>query len=165
MTIDAFELIAPQLRAAAVNKATAMGLDYDESQDIAQETLLRLWQMRDDSRLYNPVGFAAVIAHRLSLNHLRRKPPLPLESRDRASQTISPLDEIIQQEDVQWLEQKINELPSTLHAVLKMRQDEKYSNKQIATLLGIKEDSVSTLLSRARRQLMEQIKKQRRERQ
>ena len=165
MTIDAFELIAPQLRAAAVNKATAMGLDYDESQDIAQETLLRLWQMRDDSRLYNPVGFAAVIAHRLSLNHLRRKPPLPLESRERASQTISPLDEIIQQEDVQWLEQKINELPSTLHAVLKMRQDEKYSNKQIATLLGIKEDSVSTLLSRARRQLMEQIKKQRRERQ
>ena len=165
MTIDAFELIAPRLRSAALNKAAAMGLDYDESQDIAQETLLRLWQMRDDSRLYNPEGFAAVIAHRLSLNHLRRKPPLPLESRDRASQTISPLDEIIQQEDVQWLEQKINELPSTLHAVLKMRQDEKYSNKQIATLLGIKEDSVSTLLSRARRQLMEQIKKQRRERQ
>ena len=165
MTIDAFELIAPRLRSAALNKAAAMGLDYDESQDIAQETLLRLWQMRDDSRLYNPVGFAAVIAHRLSLNHLRRKPPLPLESRDRASQTISPLDEIIQQEDVQWLEQKINELPSTLHAVLKMRQEERYSNQQIATLLGIKEDSVSTLLSRARRQLMEQIKKQRRERQ
>lgn len=165
MNIDAFELIAPQLRTAAINKATAMGLDYDESQDIAQETLLRLWQMRDDSRFYNPVGFAAVIAHRLSLNHLRRKPPLPLESMDRASQTISPLDEIIQQEDVQWLEQKINELPSTLHAVLKMRQDEKYSNKQIATLLGIKEDSVSTLLSRARRQLMEQIKQLRRERQ
>ena len=165
MTIDAFELIAPRLRSAALNKAAAMGLDYDESQDIAQETLLRLWQMRDDSRLYNPVGFAAVIAHRLSLNHLRRKPPLPLESRERASQTISPLDEIIQQEDVQWLEQKINELPSTLHAVLKMRQDKKYSNKQIATLLGIKEDSVSTLLARARRQLMEQIKQQRRERQ
>lgn len=165
MTIDAFELIAPRLRSAALNKAAAMGLDYDESQDIAQETLLRLWQMRDDKRLYNPEGFAAVIAHRLSLNHLRRKPPLPLESRERASQTISPLDEIIQQEDVKWLEQKINELPSTLHAVLKMRQDEKYSNKQIATLLGIKEDSVSTLLARARRQLMEQIKQQRRERQ
>ncbi len=165
MTIDAFELIAPRLRSAALNKAAAMGLDYDESQDIAQETLLRLWQMRDDSRLYNPEGFAAVIAHRLSLNHLRRKPPLPLESRERASQTISPLDEIIQQEDVQWLEQKINELPSTLHAVLKMRQEERYSNEQIATLLGIKEDSVSTLLARARKQLMEQIKQQRRERQ
>ena len=166
MTIDAFELIAPQLRTAALNKATAMGLNYDESQDIAQETLLRLWQMRDDSRLYNPEGFAAVIAHRLSLNHLRRKPPLPLESEESASQTNpSPLDEIIQQEDVQWLEQKIKELPSTLQAVLKMRQDERYSNEQIATLLGIKEDSVSTLLARARRQLMEQIKQLRRERQ
>lgn len=165
MTIDAFELIAPRLRTAAINKAAAMGLDYDESQDIAQETLLRLWQMRDDNRLYNPEGFAAVIAHRLSLNHLRRKPPLPLEEGALPSEvTPSPLDEIIRQEDVQWLEQRISELPSTLHAVLKMRQDERYSNKQIATLLGIKEDSVSTLLARARRQLMEQIKQQRRER-
>ena len=89
MTIDAFELIAPRLRSAALNKAAAMGLDYDESQDIAQETLLRLWQMRDDSRLYNPEGFASVIAHRLSLNHLRRKPPLPLDSEESASQTNS----------------------------------------------------------------------------
>ena len=48
MTIDAFELIAPQLRSIALSKAVAMGLDYDEQQDIAQETLLRLWQMRDD---------------------------------------------------------------------------------------------------------------------
>lgn len=55
MTIDAFELIAPQLRSIALSKAVAMGLDYDEQQDIAQETLLRLWQMRDDNRLYKPV--------------------------------------------------------------------------------------------------------------
>ena len=54
MTIDAFELIAPQLRSIALSKAVAMGLDYDEQQDIAQETLLRLWQMRDDNRLYKP---------------------------------------------------------------------------------------------------------------
>ena len=45
MTIDAFELIAPQLRSIALSKAVAMGLDYDEQQDIAQETLLRLWQI------------------------------------------------------------------------------------------------------------------------
>ena len=166
MTIDAFELIAPQLRSIALSKAVAMGLDYDEQQDIAQETLLRLWQMRDDNRLYKPEAFAAVVAHRLSLNHLRRKPPLPLEFGESASKSApSPLDEIIQQEDVQWLEQRIKELPSTLHAVLKMRQDEKYSNKQIAALLGIKETSVSTLLARARRQLLEEIKKQRIERQ
>lgn len=166
MTIDAFELIAPQLRSIALSKAVAMGLDYDEQQDIAQETLLRLWQMRDDNRLYKPEGLAAVVAHRLSLNHLRRKPPLPLECGVSASKSApSPLDEIIQQEDVQWLEQRIKELPSTLHAVLKIRQDEKYSNKQISALLGIKETSVSTLLARARRQLLEEIKKQRIERQ
>lgn len=62
MTIDAFELIAPQLRSIALSKAVAMGLDYDEQQDIAQETLLRLWQMRDDNQLYKPEGFAAVVA-------------------------------------------------------------------------------------------------------
>lgn len=167
MTIDAFEHIAPQLRSAAVIRAAALGLDYDESQDIAQETLLRIWQLRDDSRLYNPEGFAAVIAHRLSLNHLRRKPPLPVDDGAPPPELSapSPLEKMIQQEDVKWLEQRIQELPSTLHAVLKLRQEERYSNDQIAALLGLKAESVSTLLARARKQLLEQIKQQRNQRQ
>ena len=141
--------------------ATA-GADADTAQDIAQETMIRLWQMRDDPRLCNPDGYATMVARHLTLNHLRRQQPQPIDERHSAIQTTpSPLDIMVQREEEQWLQQRIRDLPPTQHAVLHMRQVEHYSNSQIATLLGIKETSVSTLLAKARRQLLEEIRQQR----
>ena len=162
MTIDAFEQQAPRLRQLALQAAAAAGADQDTAEDIAQETMLRLWQMRDDSRLCNPDGYAATIARHLTLNNLRRKPPLPIDERHCASRTApSPLDLMVQREEEQWLQERIRDLPPSQHAVLHMRQVELRTSAQIAALLGIKETSVSTLLARARRQLLEEIRQQR----
>jgi RNA polymerase sigma-70 factor (ECF subfamily) len=166
MTIDAFEHNATRLRKLALQAAATAGADADAAEDIAQETMLRLWQMRDDPRLYNPEGYASTIARHLTLNRLRSKPPLPLDERQTMSQTSpSPLDIIVQREDEQWLQERIRNLPPTQHAVLHMRQVECRSNAQIAALLGMKESSVSTLLARARRQLLEEIRQYKNERQ
>ena len=166
MTIDAFEHNATRLRKLALQAAATAGADADAAEDIAQETMLRLWQMRDDPRLYNPEGYASTIARHLTLNRLRSKPPLLLDERQTMSQTSpSPLDIIIQREDEQWLQERIRNLPPTQHAVLHMRQVECRSNAQIAALLGIKETSVNTLLARARRQLLEEIRQYKNERQ
>ena len=159
MTIDAFEHNAIRLRNLALQAAAIAGADADAAEDIAQETMLRLWQMRDDPRLYNPEGYASTIARHLTQNRLRHKPPLPLDERQAVSQTTpSPLDIIVQREDEQWLQERIRNLPPTQHAVLHMRQVECRPNAQIAALLGMKESSVSTLLARARRQLLEEIR-------
>ena len=162
MTIDAFNQQATRLRKLALQASATAGADADTAEDIAQETMLRLWQMRDDTRLYNPEGYASTIARHLTLNHLRRKPPLPIDERLKAGPTApSPLDLMVQREEEQWLQQRIRDLPPTQHAVLHLRQVEHRSNSQIATLLGVKETSVSTLLARARRQLLEEIRQQR----
>ena len=162
MKTDAFEQQASRLRAIALDAAAKAGADADIAQDIAQETMIRLWQMRDDPRLSNPDGYAVMIARHLTLNHLRRKPPLPIDERLKAGPTApSPLDLMVQREEEQWLRQRIRDLPPTQHAVLHLRQVEHRSNSQIATLLGVKETSVSTLLARARRQLLEEIRQQR----
>ena len=159
MTIDAFENKATRLRQLALQAAAATGADGDTAQDIAQETMLRLWQMRDDPRLYNPEGYATVIARHLALSHQRHKPPLPLDERQASTQTSpSPLEIIVQREDEQWLQERIRNLPPTQHAVLHMRQVEHRTIIQIAKILGIKETSVNTLLARARRQLLEEIR-------
>ena len=165
MTIDAFENKATRLRQLALKSAAAAGADADTAQDIAQETMLRLWQMRDDPRLYNPEGYATVIARHLALSQQRHKPPLPLDER-QATQlstqtTPSPLEIIVQREDEQWLQERISNLPPTLHAVLHMRQVEHRTSIQIAKILGIKEASVNTLLAKARRQLLEEIRQYR----
>ena len=47
MTIDAFNQQAPQLRQLALKAAATAGADSDTAEDVAQETMLRLWQMRD----------------------------------------------------------------------------------------------------------------------
>jgi len=166
MTIDAFEKQAPRLRAVALQAAATAGADADTAEDIAQETMLRLWQMRDDSRLYNPEGYASTIARHLTLNRMRSMPLLPLDERQTTSQTVpSPLDIIVQREDERWLQERIRNLPPTQHAVLHMRQVEQRSNGQIADILGITPASVNTLLARARRQLLEEIRQYKNERQ
>ena len=162
MTIDAFENKATRLRQLALQAAAATGADSDTAQDIAQETMLRLWQMRDDPRLYNPEGYASTIARHLALNQQRRRSALPLDERQAATQSVpSPLDLMLRREDEQWLRERIRNLPFTQHAVLKLRQVEHRSNNEIAAILGIKEASVSTLLARARRQLLNEIRQQR----
>ena len=166
MKTDAFEQQASRLRAIALEASAKAGADADKAQDIAQETMIRLWQMRDDPRLCNPDGYAATIARHLTLNQLRIKQPLSMDERHAAIQSSpSPLDIMIQREEEQWLQQRIRDLPPTQHAVLHMRQVEHRSSTQIAALLGIKETSVSTLLARARRQLLEEIRQYKNERQ
>ena len=166
MTIDAFEHNATRLRKLALQAAATAGADADAAEDIAQETMLRLWQMRDDPRLYNPEGYATVIARHLALSQQRHKPPLPLDERQATQlSTPSPLEIIVQREDEQWLQERIRNLPPTQHAVLHMRQVECRTNAQIANILGIKETSVNTLLARARRQLLEEIRQYKNERQ
>ena len=166
MTKEAFEHKATRFRDIALQAAVTAGADADTAEDIAQETMLRLWQMRDDPRLYNPEGYASTIARHLTLNRLRSKPPLQLDERQAMSQTSpSPLDIIVQREDEQWLQERIRNLPPTQHAVLHMRQVECRPNAQIAALLGMKESSVSTLLAKARRQLLEEIRQYKNERQ
>ena len=163
MTIDAFNQQAARLRRLALQASTAAGADADTAEDVAQETLLRLWQMRDDPRLYNPEGYATVIARHLTLNQLRRELPLSIDERQAADVTVpSPLDLMLQQEDERWLRQRISNLPYTQHAILRLREVEHRSNEEIAHILGIQPSSVNTLLARARRQLLNEIRQSRR---
>jgi len=168
MTIDAFQQQAPQLRRLALQAAATAGADGDTAEDIAQETMIRLWQMRDDTRLYNPEGYASTIARHLALDQRRRKPTIPLDERQTTTlstlSTPSPLDLIEQREDERWLQERIRNLPSTQHAVLHMRQVEHRSYDEIAGLLGMQPTSVRTLLARARRQLLEEIRQHKNDR-
>jgi RNA polymerase sigma-70 factor (ECF subfamily) len=59
----------------------------------------------------------------------------------------------------QWMNEQIDRLPTTSRIVLTMRQLEHRELSEIAGILGIRQTSVSTLLSRARHELMEKLKR------
>ncbi len=162
MEQSAFEQIASALRLKAYQSSRFQGVGEAEAEDIAQEVMLRLWQMHEDlsdvSRLGN---LASLMARNLTIDHLRKVRLISLdEGHSLHLQTnANPATTLEEAEDERWLMQKLKQLPTTQHTILYMRQVERLSAQDIAQRLGISETSVSTLLSRARRSLLEEIKR------
>ena len=160
MDKGAFELNAHSWRERALEVSLHYGAGKDEAEDIAQDVMLRLWQMHDELEQYRSIeAIVALMAKHLLRNHQRRKPSETLDEAIVVSLNTSPHEELENKENDEWLSVKLQQLPTTQRTLLYMRQVERKSHEEIATLLGIEITSVSTLLARARRTLLEEIKR------
>ncbi len=147
-------------REKALNVSRHYGAGKDEAEDIAQDVMLRLWQMHDELEQYRSVeAIVSLMARHLLRNHQRRKTSEALDEAMIVSLTTSPQEILEMKEDDKWLSAKLQQLPTTQRTLLYMRQVERKSHEEIATLLGIETTSVSTQLARARRTLLEEIKR------
>ena len=146
MEESAFEQIARRLREKAMTSCRCLGMDSADAEDIAQDVMLKLWSMRKDLDKYKSVdSLAALMAKHLALNAKRdRKTVANEDAFGRiATATAGPAERLETKENEEWLKRKMADLP----------------NHEIARILGIGETSVSTLLARARRTLMEELRK------
>jgi RNA polymerase sigma-70 factor (ECF subfamily) len=116
--------------------------------------------MHDELERYDSIeALAALMARHLLINHQRRRRPEMLEEAKIVSVTTSPHEQLEMKEDDVWLTKRLEQLPTTQRTLLHMRQVERRTHEEIAQLLGIETTSVSTLLARARRTLLEEIKR------
>ena len=160
MDKNAFEQQARSWLKKALQVSMSCGAGKDEAEDIAQDVMLRLWQMHDELDQYRSVeALVSLMARHQLRNHQRRKPSEALDEALIVSLTTSPQEILEMKEDDKWLSEKLQQLPTTQRTLLYMRQVERRSHEEIATLLGIETTSVSTLLARARRTLLEEIKR------
>ena len=147
-------------REKALSVSRHYGAGIDEAEDIAQDVMLRLWQMHEELERFRSVeAIVALMAKHLIRNHQRRKPSEVLDEAMIVSMNTSPHEVLETKENEEWLSAKLQQLPTTQRTLLYMRQVERKSHEEIATLLGIEITSVSTLLARARRTLLEEIKR------
>ena len=156
-----FETHATAARRSALSASRAMGVDPDSAEDIAQETLIRLWSMREDlERFKSMVALAGVVARRLCIDRFRRRTEEGEALTGEIPSTLIAADARLEEEDNErWLAQKLKTLPSTEYQVLHLRQVEGRSKEEIARLLGLEARSVATLLARARQRLLNEIRK------
>ena len=160
MEKSAFEQKARTWREKALEVSMHYGAGKDEAEDIAQDVMLRLWQMHEELERFRSVeAIVALMAKHLIRNHQRRKPSEVLDEAMIVSMNTSPHEVLETKENEEWLSAKLQQLPTTQRTLLYMRQVERKSHEEIATLLGIETTSVSTLLARARRTLLEEIKR------
>ena len=164
MTQEEFTHIASEMRRNAVSAAQKYGFAPDDAEDIAQDVMLKLWclheKISDMARLQASVAITTkhVCIDRWRTAHVHAEVgnAMPVVDED------SMYDRLEYAELEQWMDEQIALLPTTSKIVLTMRQLEHRELSEIADILGIKQTSVSTLLARARNELMNKLKRRNR---
>lgn len=154
MTAKEFETLARSLRPGLVRTARNVLHDEDAAEDIAQDTLLKLWTLRDALDRYRSIeGLAMVMSYRLAVNAIRNdKERAELTDNIRA-EAPSGEDVLIAQENCEYIDSILATLPESQQTLIRLRHIEGYEISAIATMLGSSEGSIRTALSRARRRV------------
>ena len=127
----------------------------EEAEDVVQDAMLRLWQLRDEP-IRNVRGFARVVVRNLSLSKVRqRRVTVDIARADIANDNES---ESARNEQIDRMMELVDALPTMQQTVLRMRHMQEMTMADIASIIGTSEVAVRQSLSRARRSIIEQFK-------
>jgi DNA-directed RNA polymerase specialized sigma24 family protein len=84
-----FEAIVMSARQTALNVCHSYGMDEDQSEDIAQDTMLKLWTIHQELPVGKPVeGLAAVVSRHLVIDLLRQqRKTVPIDTQQLIADT------------------------------------------------------------------------------
>ena len=159
---EEFCILASQLRVVIMALSRRFLRDEAEAEDNVQDTLLRLWTVReqlDEVRSVQALTYA--ICRNLCVSKLRKKKVIPMELNEEIK-LVSTHDSqwiLEEKENALWLEDSISDLPSSQMQILRMSQQDGLENSEIAEILGISETTVRTALCKARKKLLEKLMK------
>lgn len=162
MEREEFCTLARQLREGILALSRRFLKDEADAEDNMQDTLLRLWTIREKLDEVNSVqALSYAICKNLCVSKLRQRRIIPMELNEEI-RLISAHDSqwmLEEKENALWLEKRIAELPSSQMQILRMSQQDGLENSQIAEILGISETTVRTALCKARKNLLEKMMK------
>lgn len=134
-----------------------------EAEDIVQETMIRAWERRGEWQAINNLGaWLNQICRNLALDYNKRAATQtrPLSASEQESSTYrapseNPDAQHDGQESFSLLSNLISQLAPPQDAIVRMREIEGMSYRDIATALDLTEDQVRIQLHRARQKLRE----------
>ena len=132
--------------------------ERDAAEDAVQESFLRLWRIAPRWRPDAPVGaWLHRVVVNLARDALRRRRPTVEIDADTADPDPSPEERAASAMEVARLRCLIGELPERQRVALTLCRLEGMSLREAAGVLGCGEESVESLLARARRTLRERL--------
>ena len=155
MTTERYMDEVKAIRPMLFNVARGILGSDEEAEDVVQDAMLRLWQLRDEP-IMNVRGFARVVVRNLCLSKVRRK----RETVDIARADVANDDESesARNEQIDRMMKLVDALPTMQQTVLRMRHMQEMTMADIANIIGTSEAAVRQSLSRARRCIIEQFK-------
>lgn len=165
MTQAEFEHIASKLRPSMWK----VGMDFfgstDDAEDVAQEALVQLWQYAEKLDANRNIdGLAIRIAKHCCVDMQRKRRGnivelMPVHEREIGAD-VSPHEQLEQTEATELLQQLVKDLNPRERELFELRQLDGLSNDEIANRTGIPKASIQVMVSRTRRKLFEELKKQ-----
>jgi RNA polymerase sigma-70 factor, ECF subfamily len=156
---QAFAVLVQRYHVSVYRVVWRLSSGHADSDDIAQETFLKLWknpgQLREAAALK---GWLMRVASNLVMDRYRRKPMLELEhAEDLADAALSAPAVLDQSYVAKVIDAAIAGLPERQKLALALVHFEHMTNIAAAAAMEISVDALESLLARARRGLKEKL--------
>ena len=132
-----------------------------EAEDVVQETLIRVWNKREEWHLLDSMeAYCLTVARNLAIDRSERKEAAAVELTPEAEQTpddSDPYNHLVNKERLELIRRLMDGLPEKQRAVVHLRDVEGRNYKEIARILGLTEEQVKVNLFRARQKIKKQF--------
>lgn len=130
-------------------------LNKAEAEDIVQETLIRVWQARDQwAEIENIEAYSLTITRRLAIDVTKSKHSqnLSLSDTDYTLHATAPMpdEELDLRQRIATVRNLINDLPEIQRTIIQLRDIESMRYDEISQITGLSETQVKVYLHRAR---------------
>lgn len=140
--------------------AQRITLSREEAEDVVQETMIKMWNMRNEwPNIDSLEAYSLRICRNLAIDKTKRMSAKSLSLDEQmqaghespnASVTASPEQQAIIHDKFETVRKLIETLPEKQRSIIQLRDFEGKPYKQIAEILGITEEQVKVYLFRAR---------------
>ncbi len=157
MKIETFNSITTPIRPRLVARARTLTGDDDTAEDIVQEVMLRLWNMRDKLENHGNIeALAMTILRNKTIDSWRRK----RFEQDKTNAYAEPYTEdntVEETDQVRLIRAIVDRLPALQSTIFRMKEIEGYESGEIMQITGCTAESLRQNLSRARRKVREEF--------
>lgn len=137
--------------------ALRITLDRAEAEDVVQDTMIRVWDKRDEWKQFDSVeAYCLTVAKNLAIDRSQKKEAqnVPLTpAMEEETEASGPYDRLVGDERMRIIHRLIDELPEKQRLIMQLRDIEGESYKEIAKVLNLTEEQVKVNLFRARQKV------------
>ena len=144
--------------------ALRITLDSAEAEDVTSDTLIKVWNKREELRGVESIeAYCMTVCRNLALDRHEKKEAqnLSLEANeiDAADNSLTPDEQLERDEKLRKVHELFNQLPERQRTIMQLRDIEEKSYREIATIMGVSEEVVKVTLFRARQAIRKQYDK------
>lgn len=142
--------------------ALRITLQHEDAEDIVQDTLMKVWNKRDDwDQIDNIEAYALTITRHLALDKLKRADSrvtsIDATEVSESAQVNNPYNRIIDSDRLQLVKKLMDELPEKQRSCMHLRDFEGKTYREIAAIMSISEEQVKVNIFRARQSVKQKF--------